>query len=131
LADFGVKRHTLVIGKITQVFHYSLAAVTQVPATRAHLFRVRVQLLMRFSGSTCPIQGEFRDSPTTQLRRRQGASFAWFLVRFRRRNHLGRIFQTVGVRHFGRTHFGFLERSSDQIQGNPSDPFHSRPRRSF
>jgi hypothetical protein len=28
LADFGVERHTLVTGKITQVFHHSSAAVT-------------------------------------------------------------------------------------------------------
>ena len=77
MVDFGVERHTLVIGKITQVFHHSSAAVTQVPIARAHLSRVRAQLLRRFSGSTCPIQGEFRDSPPTQLRGRQGASFAW------------------------------------------------------
>ena len=41
MVDFGVERHTLVIGKITRVFHHSSAAVTQVPAARAHLFRVR------------------------------------------------------------------------------------------
>jgi hypothetical protein len=28
LADFGVERHTLVTGKIIQVFHHSSAAVT-------------------------------------------------------------------------------------------------------
>jgi hypothetical protein len=104
LADFGVGRHTLVTGKITQVFHHSSVAVTQVPATMAHLFRMRAQLPRRFSGSTCPIQEEFKDSSLTQLRGRQGASFAWFLVKFRKRNHLGCIFQTLGVRHFGRTH---------------------------
>jgi hypothetical protein len=82
LVDFDVERHTLVTGKITQVFHHSSAAVTQVPAARAHLFRVRAQIMTRFSGSTCPFQGEFRDSPPTQLRGRQGASFAWFLIRF-------------------------------------------------
>ena len=54
VADFGVERHTLVNGKITQVFHRSLATVTQVPAARALLFRERAQLLRRFSGSTCP-----------------------------------------------------------------------------
>jgi hypothetical protein len=41
LADFGVERHTLVTRKITQVFHHSSAAFTQVPTARAHLFRVR------------------------------------------------------------------------------------------
>jgi hypothetical protein len=92
LVDFGVERHTLLTGKITQVFHHSLAAVTQGPTIRAHLSRVRAQLLRRFSGSTCPILGEFRDSPPTQLRGRKGTSIAWFLVRFRQRNHLGHIF---------------------------------------
>jgi hypothetical protein len=107
LVDFGVERHTLVTGEITQVFHHSSAAVTQVPAARAHLFKVRTQLLRRFSGSTCPFQGEFRDSPPTQLRGRKGTSFAWFLVRFRQRNHLGRTFRTLGVQHLGRTHSRF------------------------
>jgi hypothetical protein len=82
LVDFGVERHILVTGKITQVFHHSSTIVTQVPIARAHLFKVRAQLLRRFRGLTHPIQGEFRDSPLTQLRGRQGTSFAWFLVRF-------------------------------------------------
>jgi hypothetical protein len=76
LVDFGVERHTLVTGKITQIFHHSSAAITQVPAARVHLFRVRAQLLRRFNGSTSPFQGEFRDSPPIQLRGRQGAYFA-------------------------------------------------------
>jgi hypothetical protein len=122
LVDFGVERHTLVTGKITQVFHHSSAVVTQGPAARAHLSRVRVQLLRRFSRSTCPIQGEFRDSPPTQLRGRQGASFAWFLVRFRRRNHLGRIFLELGVRHFWRTHSRFS--SDHQIRSRETLPTH-------
>jgi hypothetical protein len=71
-----------VIGKVTQIFHRSSAAVLQVAAARAHSFRVRAQRMRRFSGSTCPFQGEFKDSPLTQLRGKQGASFAWFLVRF-------------------------------------------------
>jgi hypothetical protein len=119
LVDFGVERHTLVTGKITQVFHHSSAAVTQGPAARAHLSRVRAQLLRRFSGSTCPIQGEFRDSPPTQLRGRQGASFAWFLVRFRRRNHLGRIFQTWECDTFG----GHIRGSRAIIRSDPGKPF--------
>jgi hypothetical protein len=42
LVDFSVERHTLVTGKITQVFHHSSAAATQGPTTRAHSSRVRV-----------------------------------------------------------------------------------------
>jgi hypothetical protein len=76
LADFGVERHTLVTRKITQVFHHSSVAVTQGLAIRAHLSRVRAQLMRRLSRSTCPIQEEFRDSPLTQLRGRKGASFS-------------------------------------------------------
>jgi hypothetical protein len=120
--DFGVERHTLVIGKIIQVFHQSSTAVSQVPTTRAHLFRVRVQLLRRFNESTCPIQGESRDSLPTQLRGRQGASFARFLIRFQRRNHLGRIFQPLRVRQLGRTHLGFP--SDHQIKSREILPTH-------
>jgi hypothetical protein len=76
VANFGVERHTLVIREVTQVFHQSSVAILQDSTTRAHLSRERVQLLRRFSGLTCPIQGEFRDSPPTQLRERPDASFA-------------------------------------------------------
>jgi hypothetical protein len=48
LADFGVVRHSLVTGKIIQVFHHSSAAVTQCSAARAHSSRVRAQLLRGF-----------------------------------------------------------------------------------
>jgi hypothetical protein len=48
VVDFGVERHTLVTGEITQVFHQSSTAVSQFPAARAHLFRVRAQLLRRY-----------------------------------------------------------------------------------
>ena len=41
VANFGVERHTLVTGEITQVFHQSSTTVTQVPTTRVHLFKVR------------------------------------------------------------------------------------------
>ena len=55
VVDFGVERHTLVTGEITQVFHQSSTTVLQDSTPRAHLFRERAQLLRRFSGSTCPI----------------------------------------------------------------------------
>ena len=48
MADFGVERHTLVTGKIIQVFHHSSAVVTQCSAARAHSSRVRAQLLRGF-----------------------------------------------------------------------------------
>jgi hypothetical protein len=122
VVDFGVERHTLVTEEITQVFHQSSTEVLQDSAAGAHLFRERAQLLRRFSGSTCPIQRELKDSPPTQLRGRLGASFAWFFVRFRRRNHLGRIFQTLGVRHLGRTHSRFP--NNHQIISRETLPTH-------
>jgi hypothetical protein len=48
VAYFGVERHTLVTGKIIQVFHQSSATVTQCLATRVHSSRVRAQLLRGF-----------------------------------------------------------------------------------
>jgi hypothetical protein len=48
VVDFDVERHTLVTGKIIQVFHHSSAAVTQCSAVRAHSSRVRGQLLRGF-----------------------------------------------------------------------------------
>jgi hypothetical protein len=107
LADFGVERHTLVTEKITQVFHHSSAAVTQGPATRAHLSRVRTQLLRRFRESISPIQGEFRDSPPTQLRGRQGASFALVPRQIPMEESSGAHFPDLEVQHFWRTHSGF------------------------
>jgi len=106
MVEFGVERHTLVTEDITQVFHHSSAVAIQVPATKADLFRVREQILRRFTGSTFPFQREFKDSPLTQLRGRKGTYFSWFLVKFWRRNNLGRYFRTLGVRNMGRTHSG-------------------------
>jgi hypothetical protein len=122
VVDFGVERHTLVIEEITQVFHQSSTTVTQVPTARAHLFKVRAQLLRRSSESTCPIQGESRDSLSTRMRGRHETSFARFLVRFRRRNHLGRIFQSLRVRQLGRTHLGLP--SDHQISSRETLPTH-------
>jgi hypothetical protein len=76
VVDFDVERHTLVTGEIMQIFHRCLATVTQVAAIRAHLFRVRAQLLRRLSDSTCPHQGESSDSLSTQLRGGKGASIS-------------------------------------------------------
>jgi hypothetical protein len=65
VVDFGVERHTLITGEVTQIFHLSSVAVSQVATAKAHSFRVRAQLLRRFNGSTCPFQGEFKDSLPT------------------------------------------------------------------
>jgi hypothetical protein len=130
VVDFGVERHTLVTGEITQVFHQSSTTVLQDSAAGAHLFRERAQLLRRFSGSTCPIQGEFRDSPPTQLRGRPGCIFFLVSRQIPTEESSGVHFPDIGSATLGEDTFGVPERSSDQIQGNPSDPFHSRPGRS-
>ena len=39
-------------------------------------------------------------------------------------------FPDIGSATLGEDTFGVLEQSSVQIRGNPSDPFHSKPRRS-
>jgi hypothetical protein len=82
VVDFGVERYTLVTREVTHVFHQSSKTILQDSTTGAHLFRERVQLLRRFIQSTCPIQGDFKDSPATQMRGRPGASFTWFLIIF-------------------------------------------------
>jgi hypothetical protein len=76
VVDFGVERHTLVTREITHVLHQSSAAVLQNSAAEVHLFRERALFMRRFSGLTCPIQGEFIDSPPTQLRGRSDTSFS-------------------------------------------------------
>jgi hypothetical protein len=119
--DFGVERHTLVTEEIIQIFHRSLAAVTQVAATRAHLFRVRVQLLRRLRDSTCPSQGESMDSLPTQLRGRQFASIDWFLVIFQWRNHQGRNSCPVRAQLLRRHSQGSREFTGLEL-GKPSDP---------
>jgi hypothetical protein len=43
VVDFDVERHTLVIGGVTHVFHQRSTTVSQFPASRAHLFRVKAQ----------------------------------------------------------------------------------------
>jgi hypothetical protein len=48
VVDFYVERHTLVTEEITRVFHQSSTTVSQFPTVRAHLFKVRAQLLRRY-----------------------------------------------------------------------------------
>jgi hypothetical protein len=48
VADFGVERHTLVIGKIIQVFHHSSTTVTLCSVASVHSSRARAQLLRGF-----------------------------------------------------------------------------------
>ena len=76
--DFSVERHTLVIGEVTRVFHQSSTPVLQDSVAGAHLFKEKAQLLRRFSGSTCPIQGVVQRFPSDPVERK--ARHIFFLV---------------------------------------------------
>jgi hypothetical protein len=62
LVDFGVERHTLVTGKITQVFNHPSTTVTQCSASRADSSRVRVQILRRFRDRLVPSRENYEIS---------------------------------------------------------------------
>jgi hypothetical protein len=111
VVDFGIERHTLVTGELTQIFHQSLAAVTQVAAARAHLFRVRVQLLRRLSELTRPIQG-FSSDPVERMAWR-----IYFLVsrQIPTKKSSWAHYSAIEGARVGEDAFRIPERSSDHI----------------
>ena len=100
VVDFGVERHTLVTEEIIQVFHHSSAIVTQCLVARAHSSRVRVQLLRGFLVDLSH-PGRILRFHSDPFERKARRIFSWFLTKFRRRNHLGNIFQTWECDTFG------------------------------
>jgi hypothetical protein len=66
--DFGVERHTLVTGKIIQIFHRTSTSNYLVCSSEGALVQVEGTLIEHEIDSTCPIQGESSDSLLTQLR---------------------------------------------------------------
>jgi hypothetical protein len=106
LVDFNVERHTLVIGKIIQVFHHSSTVVTQCSIARAHSSRVRAQLLRGFLVDL-PHLGGISSFPSDPFERRARRIF--FLVPHQipteesTRTH----FPDLDMRHFWRAHLGF------------------------
>jgi hypothetical protein len=130
LADFGVERHTLVTEKITQVFHHSSTAVTQCSAARVHSSRGRAQLLggleidlshpgriLRFPSDPFERKARQHLLPGSLLDSNGGIIWGAF-------SRLGSVTLLADT-------FRVPERASGHIQGNPSNPFPSRPRRSF
>jgi hypothetical protein len=129
VVDFGVERHTLVTEEITQIFHQSLAAVSQVPAARAHLFRVSAQLLSRYCIDLSQPR-RIQRFPSDPVEKKARHIYCPVSRQIPTEESSGAHFPTVEVVTLGEDTFGVPERSSNLIQGNPSDPFHSRPGRS-
>jgi hypothetical protein len=119
LADFGVERHTLVIGKIIQVFHHSSAAVIQCPTARAHSSRVRAQLLRGFLVDLSH-PGRIPRFPSDPFERRARRIFC--LVPHQMEESTGTHFPDLDMRHFWRAHLGF--QSEHQTRFRESLPTH-------
>jgi hypothetical protein len=121
LVDFGVEGHTLVTGKIIQVFHHSSAAVTQCSAARAHSSRVRAQLLRGFLVDLSHPERILR-FPSDPFERR--ARHIFFLVphQIPTEESTKMHFPNLDVRHFWRAHLGF--QSEHQTRFRDTLPTH-------
>ena len=119
--DFGVKRHTLVTGKIIQVFHHSSAAVIQCPTTRAHSSRVRVQRLRGFLVDLSHPRRIMR-FPSDPFQRRARRIFCLLPHQIPMEESTGTHFPDLDVRHFWRAHLGF--QSEHQTRFRETLPTH-------
>jgi hypothetical protein len=106
VVDFDVERHTLVTGKIIQVFHHSLAAITQCSAVRAHSSRVRAQLLRGFLVDLSHPRRILR-FPSDPFERRARRIFCLVPRQILTEESTGTHFPDLDVRHFWRAHLGF------------------------
>jgi hypothetical protein len=106
LADFGVERHTLVTGKIIQVFHHSSAAVTQCSAARAHSSRVRAQLLRGFLVDLSHL-GRITRFPSDPFESKAKRIFCMVPHQISTVESTGAHFSDLDVRHIWRIHLGF------------------------
>jgi hypothetical protein len=106
LADFGVERHTLVTRKIIQVFHHSSAAVTQCSAARAHLSRVRAQLLRGFLVDLSH-PGRILRFPSDPFERKARHIFWLVPHQIPMEESTEAHFPDLDVRHFWQIHLGF------------------------
>jgi hypothetical protein len=106
LADFGVERHTLVIGEIIQVFHHSSAIVTQCSTTRTHSSRVRVQLLRGFLVDLSH-PGRILRFPSDPFERKARCIFCLVPHHILTKESTGVHFLDLDVRHFWWIHLGF------------------------
>jgi hypothetical protein len=73
--------------------------------------------------------GRVQRFPSDPVERKERCIFCLVPHQISTRESSGAHFPDIGSAALWADTFGVPERSSDQIQGNPSDPFHSRPRR--
>jgi hypothetical protein len=121
VADFGVERHTLVTGKIIQVFHHSSAAVTQCSTARAHSSRVRAQLLRGFLVDLSH-PGRILRFPSDPFERRARRIFFLVPHQIPMEESTGMHFPDLDVRHFWWAHLGF--QSEHQTRFRETLPTH-------
>jgi hypothetical protein len=121
LVDFSVERHTLVTGKIIQVFHHSSAAVTQCSAARAHSSRVRAHLLRGFLVDL-PHPGGIPRFPSDPFERRERRIFFLVPHQIPTEESTGTHFPDLDVRHFLQAHLGF--QSEHQTRFRETLPTH-------
>jgi hypothetical protein len=106
VVDFGVERHTLITGKIIQVFHHSSAAVTQCSAARVHSSRVRAHLLRGFLVNLSHL-GRISRFSSNPFERRARRIFCLVPHQIPTEESTGTHFPDLDVWHFWRAHLGF------------------------
>jgi hypothetical protein len=106
LANFGVGRHTLVTGKITQVFHHPSTTVTQCSTLRAHSSRGRVQLL---GGLEIDLShpGRIPTFPFDPFEKKARSIFFLVPHQILMEESSRAHFPNLGVQHFWQIHSGF------------------------
>jgi hypothetical protein len=115
VADFGVERHTLVIGKIIQVFHHSSTTITQCSTSRSHSSRVRAQLLRGFLVELSHL-GRILRFPSDPFERRARRIFCLVPRHISTEESTGMHFPDLDVRHFWRAHLGFQSKHQTRFR---------------
>jgi hypothetical protein len=122
LVDFGVERHTLVTGKIIQVFHHSSATVTQCSTARAHSSRVRAQLLRGFLVELFH-PGRILRFPSDPFERRARRIFCLVPHQIMIEESTGMHFPELDMRHFWWAHLGFQSEHQTKFRETLSTHF--------
>jgi hypothetical protein len=115
LADFGVERHTLVTGKVIQVFHHSSATVTQCLVARAHSSRVRAHLPRGFLVDL-PHPGGILRFPSDPFERRARCIFCLVPSQISTEESTRTHFPDLDVRHFLGAHLGFQSKHQTRFR---------------
>jgi hypothetical protein len=122
LVDFGVERHTLVTGKITQVFHHSSAAVTQGSSSKGALIQGEGATSEEVQWIDLSHPGRVQRFPSDPVERKARHIFCLVPRQIPTEESSGAHFPDLGVRHFWRTHSGFP--SDHQIRSRETLPTH-------